>query len=640
MGIVILGIQLILLGWWSSVLVSRFAITTDFGAYQQAAYLIAHGNLNPYSTVLLMQFWRNDTELLIWPLAMFVRIWPHLTALPWLQDIALVAAELVALNWMCDIAAARAQREGETRMSTALVVLGIVLLVGNPWTAWTASFDVHLEPFVTLFTLCAARDIYRGQRRAWVWVLLALTCGSVGASYLVGLGISAALVGRRWLRQGAAVTVVGIGWILFIQAIHGAEASGVLEYSQLATGRWGGRFPRGLSGSAVATRALTHPARVITALWRNKLNVWANLSPGGVIGLAWLPLAVPCVLILLEGALSSPVFSRPGFQSIALATFVALGTIALLAAMPIGGRRRRMWGLAGIMILLCVNAVGWSVVWLTQVSKTWELVDSHASAVLKDARMKMAPNDEVVVSPGVIGGFANRRYVYRLTPNARRIPIKSRTTWIVITPTQGIEASQIHGYYTQIRLLNHTPGVTLLSASNGVWVYKLTAARGQHQLNLGLKASDTSQPAWTLVGTAGRRVTTGPPSQWYAESTGEPGYVISQSYWREPKGVYRASAKLSVAGNANLELWDIDTGKLLGRTIVHNTHGVHQVSVVGHLLTAPPAKVTTGWGPWSYTPIVPDGDSLEIRVWNSGGRNRVRVYSVALQALSETPSGG
>ena len=58
------------------MLVSRFAITTDFGAYQQAAYLIAHGNLNPYSTVLLMQFWRNDTELLIWPLAMFVRIWP------------------------------------------------------------------------------------------------------------------------------------------------------------------------------------------------------------------------------------------------------------------------------------------------------------------------------------------------------------------------------------------------------------------------------------------------------------------------------------------------------------------------------------------------------------------------------------
>ena len=101
---------------------------------------------------------------------------------------------------MCEIVAARAANHRPAGR-IALIALGIVLLAGNPWVVWTASFDVHMEPFATLFTLCAARDLYRGQRRMWFWLVLTLACGTAGASYAGALGLSAILCGRRWWRQ-------------------------------------------------------------------------------------------------------------------------------------------------------------------------------------------------------------------------------------------------------------------------------------------------------------------------------------------------------------------------------------------------------------------------------------------------------
>ncbi len=632
-GFVVLGIQLVVLAWWSSVLVSRFALTKDFGAYQQAAYLIGHGNLNPYSSVLLQQFWRNDTELIIWPLATFVRIWPHLTALPWLQDLALVCAEGVAFNWMCDIAAARAQREGEVRFSVALVVLGLVLLVGNPWVVWTVSFDVHLEPFATLFVLCAARSLYTGRRRGWIWVLLALSVGSVGASYVFALGASAVLVGRCFWRKGAVLAALGAFWVIFLQAIHGAQAAGVLEYNYLYTGRWGGKLAKFLSGTNIAEHALEHPSRILTALWLNKVNLWANISPPGIIGLVWLPLLIPGLLIGAEGGLSIPLFSRPGFQSIAMAALVALGTVALLAAIPIGNRQRRKWALAGAVCLLGLNALAWSIVWLPQVSKTWLDTDRSAAAVLSQLRQRMRPTDEVLASQGVVGGFSDRRDAFILDPHSMTVPIHSSTVWIIVTPTEGIESNDTHGFNAEIQTFDADARMHLVVASHGVWAYRYEPPRGQRLLKISF-TSGTPQPAWTLAGAAGATVRAGPRARWHVTSTGKPGYVVDRSLWRERPGRFRASAAVSVTGTANLELWNDDTNRLLGRTVIHSTHGVKEASVVADLTTTIPTREASGWGLWRTTPVRPDGDSLEIRVWTPGGANGVRVYRVVLHRLA------
>ncbi len=629
-GFVLLAVELILLCWWSSVLVGRFALTKDFGAYQQAAFLIGHGHLNPYSTVLRLQFWRNDTELLLWPLAVFVRIWPHLTALPWLQDLALVGAQAVAFNWICDIAAARAVRERETKLSVALAAVGFVLLVGNPWTAWTASFDVHLEPFVTLFTLCAAKDIYSGRKRAWCWVVLALMCGSVGASYMLGLGLSATLVGRRLWRRGTVLAAVGALWVVFLQAIHGAAAAGVLEYNYLYTGRWGGKLAHYLSGGNIAIKALEHPWRIASALWRNKVNIWANIGPGGVIGLLWLPLLLPCVLVAAEGGLSTPLFSRPGFQSIALGTLIALGSVAMLAAFRVGQSSRRRWAMVAAIVLLSINALAWSVIWLPEVSRTWLLVDKGAAGVLQRLRARIGPNDEVLASQGVVGAFANRVDDYVLEPNSMTVPVHSRTIWIIVTPKQGVEPNGAHGFYSEMQRFAANPRIKLVAAADGVWAYKFTPAIGQRRFRISFQAK-TAQPAWTLTGSAAKRVSRGPSRDWYLLSTARPGYLLDESYWREPRGTYRATASLQVSGTVYFEIWNDDTNTLLKRRAISNTHGVERVAIVARLQTVLPEHESSGWGIWRTTPVEPAGDDLELRIWSPGGKTRARLYNVALE---------
>ena len=631
-GFCVFAVQLVALGWWSTVLVHRGALTVDYSAYEQAAYLIAHGHLNPYSSVLLEQFWRNNAEFILWPLALFVRIWPHMTTLPWLQDIALVASEVVALNWMCEIVAARAENHRTPAVPIALIALGIVLLAGNPWVAWTASFDVHMEPFATLFTLCAARDLYRGQRRMWIWVALTLGCGTAGASYAGALGLSAILCGRRWWRSGATLAAVGFGWIVFLQAIHGAAATGSLEYSELALKNIHDHIPKHLATSKIAEQAISHPTRILRALWQTKLNMWANLSPGGVLGILWPPLIVPTVLVAVEAALGSLLFSRPGFQTVALAPFIALGTVALLAAFRPRRRLTQRWLLPAAIALLMLNALAWSIVWLPHVSKSWLLVSPKASTVLQGLSHKIGPDDEVLASQGVLGGFADRADVYLLHPTSMVAPVRTKHVWIVVAPKQGIEPSRVFGFYDDIYKFEHNPRMRLVTNASGIVAFEWTPTSGTHSLKI--HADKVSAvPAWALRGTAAKIVTNGPAVRWYSAGTAKPGYVIDEAYWRERPGSFRVSVSLSASESASLQLWDADTGKLLAEKAVGRTPGRQTVSFDATLRGAPAPHEVAGFGPWSASPVEPDGNSLEVRVWSPGGRDRVDVYVASLRKL-------
>ena len=80
----------------------RFNLTNDFAAYAQAWTAIAHGHLTPVSSCVGSPFWRNDLELLMWPLALFYWVYPHAVTLLWLQASAVVGGELVVLLWARD----------------------------------------------------------------------------------------------------------------------------------------------------------------------------------------------------------------------------------------------------------------------------------------------------------------------------------------------------------------------------------------------------------------------------------------------------------------------------------------------------------------------------------------------------------
>ena len=168
---------------------NRFALTWDFAVYHQPWFLIAHGNLDPRTSVESMSFWRNDSEFAIWPLAMFYWVWPHDVVLLWLQDIGIVVAEAVAFGWLCELAARRGR--GAAGGGPWLAGAGLALLVLSPWIWWSASFDFHLESIALPFAVLLARDLYRDRRRMWIWIAPILSAGAPEAVYVIGIGLGA-----------------------------------------------------------------------------------------------------------------------------------------------------------------------------------------------------------------------------------------------------------------------------------------------------------------------------------------------------------------------------------------------------------------------------------------------------------------
>jgi hypothetical protein len=93
------------------------------------------------------------------------------------------------------------------------------------------------------------------------------------------------------------------------------------------------------------------------------------------------------------------------------------------------------------------------------------------------------------------------------------------------------------------------------------------------------------------------------------------------------------SVSLSASRSASLQLWDTDTRRLIAENEVGALHGRRTVSFDATLRRAPPPHETSGFGPWSASPLEPDGNALEIRVWSPGGRDRVDVYVASLRKL-------
>jgi len=79
-----------------------------------------------------------------------------------------------------------------------LAMAVLVAVMVNPGVYRTLKFDLHMEPLATFFLLLAGRDLWHGRnRRAWVFAIVVLLCGSFSAIMVVGLGVSAVLAGRE-----------------------------------------------------------------------------------------------------------------------------------------------------------------------------------------------------------------------------------------------------------------------------------------------------------------------------------------------------------------------------------------------------------------------------------------------------------
>jgi hypothetical protein len=661
-GLALLVLEFLGMCVWNQVEVNRFALTADFGNYAQAVHQLANGVLSPMDTAQLnikgapAVFWKNAVELFIVPIAIVYRIWPHIVVVKWMQSLALAGAQAVAFLWMCELAAAHWRDRDAKRWAVPLAALGLLLLIANPWFAWASTVDVHGEPFAALPALAAARDLYSGRRRAWLWIVLALLSTGIAATYVAAVGVAAAVSGRVRLRRGLIITAISIVYLGVLAKAHLLVVGGALTFSSILTGgvQIGNNsapvaaYANSTSGalragtalsstvqvtySAIIKTVLEHPWNVVKALWVNRDNLWANVSPAGLLGLAWPPALIPALAVLLQGGFVRG-FSLPGFQNIFAGEMVAIGTIAIcLKHAPRAGRTGR-WLFGALVCALAINSVIWFAVWIPKVSRQWLDVTPAAARVLSQIKNRIAPDDEVIASQGVIGGFADREWAYRFEGPVAAEVQPSRKVWIILAPSQGIETVDSSFTLATIANLEEDPTMHLVMQNAGIWAFEWTAPPGAKVLRLGAGRIPVA-PGSALAGASGIPVRNGSPSQWHASNTGTPGYVISQAYWRSLPGRYSASVRLSASAQTNVELWDSSRSQLLDRIVVSNTHGVKTLTLPADLRHTVGQATINGWGLWTIAPIQTPGDDLEVRVWTAGPKGSVNVYRVTMLRLT------
>jgi len=600
---------------WSIFLWSHFDLTWDYSIYHQAWWLIAHGHLDPYDTPLGLRFSQNNFELFLWVLAPVGLIFPHGPVLPVLQDLALVVAEGVVWTWANEAIEGYAVRYTgwSNRLTHGIAATGLVLLLANPWTWWAISFDVHMELFGVCLVTLTARALWRHRRSGWLWAVLAVSCGSQVAVWVVGLGIGLFLVNRKRWRQALGLAAIGAGWLLLAVVLHqdrGGNPVGL--YGHLV-----GIAPTAkVSTFSLLARVGAHPGSVLDAILSHLRNDYANIAPDGIIGVFFpLLIGMTALQLLTVDLVSGQSFAQPSFQNIVVYVFVPLGTVFFL--LWIARSRRQQMTLA-IGALLSVNTLLWGFVFFPRLAPTWSDVSAPAAQLLSQVRREIPTDDEVVASQGVAGRFSDRQWIYPVTTAGQVIPLDTPVSWWVVTPRVGIETVPAAQEDELVYLLATRWHAQLVVADHGVWVFRWVRPHGLQSVTI----PNTSRglPGWVVPGPAGRLVVSGPVDTWVVESTGMSGYVVAQDYFSLEKGSYRATVTLASSVPVNVEVWNDTSGQLLARRSLPATEGYRTVQFAFGLRKLAPSKVFHGVGPFTIDPVPPRrGNQIEIRVWTAGG---------------------
>lgn len=411
-GAAVLVLFLVALGIFSLVLYRRFALSADFGAYNQAWTLVGRGDLDPVDTLAGFPFLRSDFELVIWPLALVHLVVGRPIVLLFIQDLTVAACGFVTYLWILEYLE---YKEVSRRLGIAVAAAVLLVTVVDAGAWGTVSFDFHMEPIATLFLLLGGRQLWWGRRlRAFGFVAGALLCGGFAALMVVGLGLSGLLAGRATRRAGALLVVTGLAWLLLIAALHADAGSELRDFAYLA-----GRTTLPASGFLLVLKGIvSHPGRAIRTIDGRWSLVFGHLRAVGVVGVAsaW-GFGVPFVVLLTDSLDAHANFTFSAFQNFAVLPFVLLGTVMVLVwvaeHVPRGGL---VAGLVALLVLGEAVAYAYDEDPAT-IRQTVTLVLAPAASTLQATLSKTPANAEVVATIGEIGRFSSRQYCYRVVPH-------------------------------------------------------------------------------------------------------------------------------------------------------------------------------------------------------------------------------
>ncbi len=449
-----------------------FNLTLDFAAYSQAWTAIAHGHLSPYSSAFGLPFWRNDLELIMWPLALFYWLYPHAVILLWLQALAVVAGEAVVLAW----AREALTKQGTRRTAPWLLALVTVLLLVTPWSWFTIGFDFHVTPFATVFVLLAARDLWAGRvRRLWVWVPLTLTCAAASGGLCV-IAIGLAALASRKVPRSTAVTLVAAGaaWLLLASGI------GAMGFRGLQLGPMYGYLTGHTSGhlgvAQIVEGLLAHPLRALNMFRSHVGYVDGYVASAGVIGLRSLWGLVPAAFVLLPSALNAnPDFIHfsQAFQSWPAVLFLMIGSVLVLHQLA---AKAGSSGHVTLVLAVFALAAAFGVLAINvgQISHYLHRVTAHATSELAALQQKIPVGSEVVVSQGIMGRFGpgNVSYPYWAAGGPERYPVGgSRSVVFVLAPGQGTDDGYALETRQAVKYVEERLHARALDQGPGIWAF-------------------------------------------------------------------------------------------------------------------------------------------------------------------------
>lgn len=614
-----IAVQFIALIAFSTYQYNRFALTHDFSLYWQAVWLIAHGHLDPYSSMDLFPFLDNHFELIIWPLGALYWIWPHASLLLYLQDMCLVGAEYIAWRWSLALLNSTSQNHTWLRVT----IIGLLTL--NPWIPWTAATDFHSESIAALTIIGAAYAVYRRNTLAiLIWSSFSLACGDVAAVVLAAVGISAMLTKR--LATGSILTAISVAWLLLISALGANKGSIlILIYGYLLPTHYHGAQ---MSTTLLVRSLVTRPGLALRELWRHRVNLYANAAPSGLIGvLSYWSLPMYLSTVVIANLSNGYLFGVPGFQNV---TYYALGVVGTSHVLSWIWPRLR-WPILrrGLAMLLLANSILWAGIWMPQIPNHWVRVSRNSANALKHAYTSIPATAEVIAPQGLMGRFAGRRWLYNMGAHkVFRYPAKTNPTYIVMSPYQSVHFSSIQTQATWLNALAQNPRAKLIYYHNGVYLWKVAPAKGL----IALPTKRNILPAWPFQPTGGLQVISGPPANWHvASKNGDVGNVLDRDYWREPIGRFTASITLASWSPTIIQVWDVTSGTLLAQRAIPATDGkrsTYRTPVVYSHQGRP--NIFSGWAVWQIQPARSLHNQLEIRLY-SGHGGIVNVYRVGLQ---------
>ena len=369
---------------WSSYQAHRFALGLDFSIYNQGTWLIAHGHLDPWSSIDGYSFVRDHFTILTWPLSIPYSIYPHPIALLVLQDLASVGAGLVAIRWILEILEFRMQTTSgalEVEVVAVIVCVALLAIVINPWIWQADAFDFHMEAFSALLIVLATRDFWLHRpRRALMWCGLTLLSSDLGGLLVIGIAVSVLVAASGFRRWGAAALALGVAWTGAVHGLGFANGSNLAGYSSLVS-----TSPKtGPVSMFELARALTlHPTRIYDAVKAKSGLVYENAIPTGFLGLVnpW-TFGVTLVVLLSTALISQSIFLQSGFQCMPAYALGLVGTVLTVVAILVHGQPRsnrtmRRGIAAAVGVLVLSQVIGLAVVMLPRTSSNWVRISSR-----------------------------------------------------------------------------------------------------------------------------------------------------------------------------------------------------------------------------------------------------------------------